>query len=248
MKNFLRIIAFCSFLSIQLTLSSMVSKKEFSIEIKYKQSGDGKSNHKVTDNINILNSTIDKSFTIMIKKDNSVKDILMNSLELLNQILNSDLIKAKVLVNHNWNRESLNTALGNCSNMQAIKRSLFLINHFNENNENNENNDLFKKTIESCSFFLDKLSRDLAADPSQNLAGKNNFTTLNQSAQKLYSNIKSEVNQPNIPLYLKYPFFGYYYIQFILFSEPLKQFFVSKIAELKNSIFKKQTTNNGCKY
>ena len=244
MKNILRIIVFCIFLSAKLILSAAENTKK-KIEIKYKSIGNSKPNFDLADKRTILSNPIEKNFSIKIKEDHSIKNLQCNSLELLNQILNTNLIKRKNEVNHNWNTENLSRALSRCPNIQAIKRSVFLINYFNNNHDNNKNNQ-FPTTIESCSYFLDKLSRDLAElnNSSNNLTKSN----INQSANTLYANIQTEVNKPNIPWYLKYSFFGYYYIQFILFSEPLKQFFVSKISELKNSIFKKQTRNNNYGY
>lgn len=241
MKNILKIIVFCIFLSAKLILSAAENTR--SIEIKYKYVGNSKPNFDLADKITILSNPIEKNFSIQIKKNNSIKNMQCNSLKLLNEILNTDVIKRKNEVNHNWNTENLILALSHCSNIQAIKRSVFLINYFND--DNNKNNQ-FQITIQSCSFFLDKLSRDLAElnDPSNNLSK----SSINQSANTLYANIQTEVNKPNIPWYLKYSFFGYYYIKFILFSKSLQRFILSKISAVKEFILKKETTNNSYGY
>lgn len=243
MKNILKIIVFCIFLSAKLILSAAENTKK-KIEIKYRSIGNSKPNFDLADERTILSNPIEKNFSIKIKEDHSIKNLQCNSLELLNQILNTNLIKRKNEVNHNWNRENLSRALNRCPNIQAIKRSVFLINYFNKDH-NNENNQ-FPKTIESCSYFLDKLSRDLAKlnDSFNNLTNSD----IDQSANKLYTNIQIEVNKPNTPWYIKYPFFGYYWIKFILFSQPLKRFILSKFSEVKGFIFKKQATNNPYEY
>ncbi len=243
MKNILKIIFFCIFLSAKLILSAAENTKN-KIEIKFIKVGNEEISFNLANEITILSSTIEKDFSIKINKNNSIKNMEFNSLQLLNQILNTKLIKRKNEVNHNWNRENLSRALNRCPNIQAIKRSVFLINYFNKDH-NNENNQ-FPKTIESCSYFLDKLSRDLAKlnDSFNNLTNSD----IDQSANKLYTNIQIEVNKPNTPWYIKYPFFGYYWIKFILFSQPLKRFILSKFSEVKGFIFKKQATNNPYEY
>ena len=226
MKNFLRVIAFCSLLNVKLILSA--AKETFIIEIKFVKVA-RTNNLDTPDSIEILGSDIENYWKIKIKKNHSLTEIpWMNSLGLLNEILNTNLIKQKQAVNHNWNQENLKFALRNCSNMQAIKRSLFLINYFNK--ENNQNN-LFQKTIESCSYFLDTLSRDLV--PKDNV--KTDYSNINKSAQKLYANITQETNQPGMPFYFRYPFFGYYYIKFIELFTSLKNYTMSKVFRISST-------------
>ena len=226
MKNFLKVIAFCSLLNVKLILSA--AKETLTIEIKYTSSSGGRSQNNITNEINNLSCIINESFTINIHRDdNLVKDTWIDSLQLLNKILNTNLIKQKQAVNHNWNQENLKFALRNCPNIQAIKRSLLLIDYFKKNNQN----DLFQKTIESCSYFLDTLSKDLV--PKDNV--KTDYSNINKSAQKLYANITQETNQPGMPFYFRYPFFGYYYIKFIELFTSLKNYTMSKVFRISST-------------